>query len=104
MVQSGRCVALVVLALGCGQKHSGDGVDASTVGTPDACVGLSCFVVDCSVKNLPATSISGTVYAPNGTLPLYGVNVYVPQSDPGSLPTGSTCARCSDGLPGGALA
>jgi hypothetical protein len=37
-------------------------------------------------------------------LPLYGVNVYVPASDPGPLTDGATCARCSDGLQGGSLA
>jgi hypothetical protein len=41
------------------------------------------------------------VYAPNGTLPLYGVNVYIPASDPGPLVDGAVCDRCANGLPGG---
>jgi hypothetical protein len=69
---------------------------------PDACQGLGCFIVDCASKGLAPTTVSGTVYAPNGTLPLYGVNVYIPASDPGPLPAGAQCDKCSNGLQGGA--
>jgi hypothetical protein len=40
------------------------------------------------------------VYAPNGTLPLFGINVYVPSVDPGPMPTGLQCDQCSGTLPG----
>lgn len=51
---------------------------------------------------MPTTTVSGTVYAPNGTLPLYGVTVYVPVTDPGPLAAGVQCDRCADDVPGGA--
>jgi hypothetical protein len=44
------------------------------------------------------------VYAPNGTLPLYGVTVYVPASDPGPLADGVQCGNCAVSLPGGSFA
>jgi len=96
------CVAAIAIAMGCGGKKNGDGVDATV--PADACVGLSCLVVDCGAKGLPPTTITGTVFAPNGTLPLYGVNVYVPATDPGPLPAGVQCDRCALSLPGGAIA
>jgi hypothetical protein len=65
-----------------------------------ACTGLGCNIVKCESMGMPATTISGTVYAPNGTLPLYGVTVYVPNSNPGALPDGAQCSKCSDTLPG----
>jgi hypothetical protein len=49
------------------------------------------------------TSISGTVFAPNGTLPLYNVTVYVPQNPPGPLTEGATCGQCTTSLPGGSV-
>jgi len=99
------------LAVGaCGSNHGGGGggtgdggtsdAGPGTGGPPDSCVGLQCQVANCSAMKLPDTSVSGTVFAPNGTLPLFGVNVYIPNTDPGPLPEGSVCSRCTDALPG----
>jgi len=100
-----RSLLAAVLLCACGRHHHA-GPDAADDGgfVPDACVGLQCSQVDCGAKNLPPTSLSGTVYAPNGTLPLYGVTVYVPASDPGPLSPNLVCDQCTATLPGGALA
>lgn len=76
-------------------------VDANTA---DACQGFGCLVVNCEAKHMPPTTISGTVYAPNGTLALYNATVYVPSSDPGPLDDTLQCGQCSDFLPGGPVA
>jgi hypothetical protein len=100
----GRLSLIAVFVIGCAHHHSnGDDTQQDSGYVPDACEGLSCFQVDCASKGLAPTTLSGTVYAPNGTLPLYGVNVYVPSTDPGPLVDGATCARCDQGLQGGAL-
>ena len=81
----------------------GDGYVCTTDGQcqgGSACTGLQCNVVQCETMGMPATTVSGTVFAPNGSLPLYGVTVYVPNSDPGPLPDGAQCSKCVDDLPG----
>jgi hypothetical protein len=43
------------------------------------------------------TSLSGTVFAPNGTLPLHDVLIYVPpDGDLPPLPEGASCTPCGD--------
>jgi hypothetical protein len=67
-------------------------------------MGLECRITNCAIRNMPDTTISGTVFAPNGTLALFGVNVYVPLSDPGPLADGVACSQCQNALPGGSVA
>jgi hypothetical protein len=99
-----RQLALLLALAACGSHahgHSDAAVDGGYVA--DACEGLRCFQGNCAEKGLPPTTLTGTVYAPNGTLPLYGVDVYVPESDPGPLTPGAVCARCDLGLQGGSI-
>ena len=92
----------LAICIGCGPNTHGhnNGEDGNTHTGPDACSGLQCQVVNCQAMGMPPTTITGTVFAPNGTLPLYGINVYVPNSDPGPMPSGLTCNQCTDALPG----
>jgi hypothetical protein len=97
--------AALLLIAACGSKNPGngsatDGGDGNGSGV--SCTGSLC-VTDCRSMSKPDTTISGTVFAPNGTLPLYGISVYIPTADPGPLPPGAVCARCSDPLPGNPL-
>ena len=59
----------------------------------EACAGLECSQVHCSSAGA-TTSVSGTVFAPNGTLPLPNVEVYVPNSTVGGLMAGAGNNRC----------
>ncbi len=97
----GKCDAECVP--GAMPNQCGDGYtclpNGTCVSTAD-CTDLACKVVDCKAMSQPSTTISGTVYAPNGSLPLYGINVYVPDSDPGPFAAGAQCLKCTDSLPG----
>ncbi|MBK7397371.1 MAG: carboxypeptidase regulatory-like domain-containing protein [Myxococcales bacterium] len=71
----------------------GDGdFDVPADGTPGPCEGLRCQVKACGGG--ADTTVTGTVYAPNGTLPLYNVIVYVPNLTPLPLTKGVTCDKC----------
>ncbi|MBX3159255.1 MAG: carboxypeptidase regulatory-like domain-containing protein [Deltaproteobacteria bacterium] len=87
----------------CGSKNPVGDDEADAGFIPDACVGLECQVVDCAIAQKPPTTFTGRVFAPNGTLPLYGINVYVPRSDPGPFTEGAICDKCSSSLPGNPL-
>lgn len=56
------------------------------------CEGLECFQVDCSPG--ATTRITGRVFAPNGSLPLPNVQVFIPNDELDPLPEGVQCMRC----------
>jgi hypothetical protein len=95
--------ALVVSLFGCGPDRGDREVDAGNT-DPSMCTGLECSIVQCEKMGKPPTTVSGTVFAPNGELALYGANVYVPYVDPGPFEDTLTCGKCQDQLPGGAIA
>jgi hypothetical protein len=88
---------------------TGQGGGASTTGAfmtgsggaPPQCVNLECQQVDCG--NGVTTTVSGTVYDPSGTLPLYNVVVYVPNATVDPIPDGLTCDQCDAQLSGDPL-
>jgi hypothetical protein len=97
-------VGFVITLAACGSNKGGGGDDTDGGNPPDACVGLECQIVNCQAMGQSPTTLSGTVFAPNGTLPLYGITVYVPLSDPGTPSDVLECDRCSGSLPGGSVA
>ncbi len=77
-----RNLVFVALIIGCGPaKRDNNGDDAPL----DAAVDAPCI-----------TALTGKVFAPNGTLPLSNVTVYVPFTQPPELPAGVQCDVCSD--------
>jgi hypothetical protein len=80
-------------------------IDAGPMGTP--CVNLQCQQTTCTRGDckVPActggatTTVSGTVYTPAGNVPLYDVQVFVPNVDLPPVSEGASCLRC-DGAVG----
>ena len=67
-----------------------DPIFASSVESGE-CVGYACDQVACTSGT---TRITGIVHAPNGTLPLPGVTVFVPNAKLDPMPEGLSCDRC----------
>jgi hypothetical protein len=62
----------------------------------ETCKGLECSVQKCGTKD--GTTVTGTVFAPNGSLPLYNVVVYIPKFPEKPLPPfkfGASCDQCA---------
>ncbi len=71
------------------------------VGVPE---GGGCVNLECNIPSCGTTTISGTVYAPNGLLPLYNVIVYVPNQAVDPFPAGVTCDQCGSDVSGNPVA
>ncbi len=102
--------SVVLVSAGCGStKSSGfdDGSSGGSSGTSGgtsggfgtgdagkstACVGLRCQQKTCSGGG--DTTVTGTVFAPSGKLPLYNAIVYVPNAPPDPITRGATCDKC----------
>ncbi|MBX3185586.1 MAG: carboxypeptidase regulatory-like domain-containing protein [Labilithrix sp.] len=61
-------------------------------GDARACVGLECRKVTCSGGG--KTTLSGTVYDPSGSVPLYNALVYVPNAPVDAFVPGVVCDQC----------
>ena len=71
---------------------SADPLGFGSVDGGGGCTGIACQVVPCGSGT--TTTVTGTVFAPNGTLPLYNVIVYVPQAPLADIVTDLTCDHC----------
>jgi hypothetical protein len=69
---------------------------------PTFCTNLECDQVVCADPTV-TTTVSGTVYDPSATLPLYNVQVYIPNAPVGPIPDDLTCDQCDAELSGSPL-
>ena len=109
----GSLIVGAVVAVGCGSSgddstfgnnngESGNLVNGDQFGSssgpgtpggpPAGCVGLQCKQLSCPGGG--TTSLSGKVYDPSGTVPLYNAVVFVPNADLQPFSEGVTCDRC----------
>ncbi|HXS29818.1 MAG TPA: hypothetical protein VN755_03200, partial [Steroidobacteraceae bacterium] len=80
-----------------GQDICGGGGTASVCGHTtggSTCTGLCQNQVACTAGQ--ETRLTGVVYAPNGTEPLYNALVYVPNAPLPAITSGASCVRCQD--------
>jgi len=82
---------------GGGGGGGGDGDLGAGVGAGPTCVDGQCQM---SCPGGGTTTLSGKVFAPNGTLPLYNAFVYVPSVAVDPFPAGVTCDRCNGQVSG----
>ena len=75
-----------------GSSSFGGTTSSGASGTTKPCEGLACKQVDCGGG--ATTSLSGKVYDPSGTIPLYNAIVYVPNATLAPFTEGIACDQC----------
>lgn len=94
-------IAFALLALiacggnggGSGSGANGDGGPGFQFGEGGSGVPMGCVNLECQQHNR-GTQITGTIYDPKGTVPLYNVFVYVPNAPLDAITTGPVCTPC----------
>jgi hypothetical protein len=69
---------------------------------PNACINLQCNQVECADPAV-TTTLAGTVYDPSATLPLYDVQVYIPNAPVDPFVDELICDQCGAQLSGSPL-
>ena len=88
------------------RRAAGDGA------TSGPCSGLSCQQTSCTMGDCKEmacpggadTTVSGTIYDPAGKVPLYNVQVYVPNGKLDDFTDGASCQPCDTSLSGNPIA
>jgi len=81
---------------------SGFGGSSSGDAAQKPCVGLECNQVACPGGG--TTSLTGKVFTPSGTIPLYNAIVYVPNAELAPFTDGVTCDKCGTAPSGNPIA
>jgi len=86
----------------CSIPETCGGLTSGQCGVPATCTNLCKQQVSCG-NPATTTTVTGTVYAPNGVDPLPNVLVYIPNSAVQAFTAGVACDQCSDGVSGSPL-
>jgi hypothetical protein len=86
----------------CGQPSTCGGQTPSKCGVPASCTGLCLQQVTCANPAV-TTTVTGTVFAPNGTDPLLNALVYVPNAAVQPFTPGVSCDQCGAAASGSPL-
>jgi hypothetical protein len=80
-----------------------DDEEPSKLDLPEpGCVNLECAQIECDNPN-QTTTLTGTVHDPSGSLPLYNVQVYIPNATVDPMVDALTCDQCDAPLSGSPL-
>ena len=86
----------------CSQPKACGGTSASKCGVPSSCTNLCLQQVTCATPGV-TTTVTGTVYAPNGVDPLLNALVYVPNAPVQPFTPGVSCDNCGASASGSPL-
>jgi len=86
----------------CSEPKTCGGLTPGQCGVPATCTGLCLQQTTCASPTV-TTTVTGTVYAPNGVDPLPNVLVYIPNSAVAAFTPGVACEQCTDGVTGSPL-